>query len=138
MAEEPDENEGDEGILTPDELGVEDEEEVETLDENRFLVSTGPADDGPGIDDPADFDVSDDDRRASSSPPRPPLTALEEQYAVDLAVKADDSVDSARIASNNVVETFEELLLWYATQVDDSTPPEDVIEILLAESAFDR
>jgi len=137
MAEEPDENEGEEGILTPDELGVENEEEVETLDENRFLVSTGPADDSPGIDDPADFDVSDDDRRAGS-PPRPPLTALEEQYAVDLAVKADDSVDSARIASNNVVETFEELLRWYATQVDDSTPPEVVIDILLAESAFDR
>jgi hypothetical protein len=56
---------------------------------------------------------------------------------VDVAVKAEGTVDSTRIASNNVVEAFEELLVWYARQVDESTPPEEVIEILFAESRFD-
>ena len=138
MAEHPDETEGDEGILHPDELGVEDEEEVETLDENRFLVSTDDADGADStIDDPADFDLPEAEE-VDSSGPKAPLSAIKEHYGVDVAVKAEGTVDSTRIASNNVVETFEELLLWYARQVDESTPPEEVIEILLAESSFGR
>ena len=139
MVENPDETEGDEGILHPEDLGVEDEEEVEELDENRFLVSTdadGTAD--TTIDDPADFELPEEDERSESGAPKTPLSAIGEQYGVDVAVKAEGTVDSTRIASNNVVETFEELLLWYARQVDESTPPEDVIEILLAESSFGR
>ena len=139
MVEHSDETEGDEGILHPDELGVEDEEEVETLDENRFLVSTDAADGADStIDDPADFDRLEVDEGVDSKGPTTPLSAIGEHYGVDVAVKAEGTVDSTRIASNNVVETFEEMLLWYARQVDESTPPEEVIEILWAESGFER
>lgn len=42
-----------------------------------------------------------------------------------------------RVGSDSIVETFEETLVWYARQVDDSTPPEGVIRILLAEPDLD-
>jgi len=136
MVENPDETEGDEGILHPEDLGVEDEEEVEELDENRFLVSTDAESEADStIDDPADFELPEEDEMDASGP-RTPLSAIGEQYGVDVAVKAEGTVDSTRITSNNVVEAFEELLVWYARQVDESTPPEEVIEILLVESGF--
>jgi hypothetical protein len=130
--------EGTEGILNSDELGVEDEE-VEKIDENRFLVSTdseGPED--TTVEDPAYFEPIEEGDGPDADDPLPPLSAIGEQYGVDGAVKAEGTVDSTRIASNNAVETFEELLVWYARQVDESTPPEEVIEILWAESGFGR
>jgi hypothetical protein len=141
MGENPEDPEGEEGILHPEELGVEDEEKVEPLDENRFLVST----ESDSI--PASSDQAEDRDDASHSEAREvlgsggsttPLSAIDEHYGVDVDVKAEETVASTRIVSNNVVETFEELLLWYAHQVDDSTPPEEVIEILLAESEFEN
>jgi hypothetical protein len=36
--------------------------------------------------------------------------------------------------SNDVVTVFESLLLWYAQQVDENTPVEEVLGILLMES----
>jgi hypothetical protein len=68
---------------------------------------------------------------------RTPLAALGERYAVDVAAKVDGGVAETRIGSDSIVETFEETLLWYADQIDDSTPPEEVIRILLAESDLD-
>jgi hypothetical protein len=141
MVENPEDPDGEEGILHPEDLGVEDEEKVEPLDENRFLVST----DSDSIPDSPDPNEGQDDVRLSgaeevlgSGGSTPPLSAIDEHYGVDVDVKAEETVASTRIVSNNVVETFEELLLWYAHQVDDSTPPKEVIEILLAESSFDR
>jgi hypothetical protein len=140
MVENPEDPEGEEGILHPEDLGVEDEEKVEPLDENRFLVSTesDPIPESPDRDeDQDDVRHSEAEEVLGSGVSTTPLSAIDEYYGVDVDVKAEDTVASTRIVSNNVVETFEELLLWYAHQVDDSTPPKEVIEILLAESGFE-
>jgi hypothetical protein len=108
MVEKRDDTEGDEGILSPDELGVEDEEEVEEIDDNRFLVSTdseGPED--TTVEDPAYFEPIEEGDGPDADEPLPPLSAIGEQYGVDVAVKAEGTVDSTRIALNKVVETLE-------------------------------
>ncbi len=152
--------EPEEGVLEPDELEVERREEVQELGENRYIVSTDddegdddgrtrrdqePAPSGrtpptgpedrprPGAD-PASTELSEPTVPSGS---RTPLVAVGERYAVDIAAKVDGSVDDRRLGSDSIVETFEETLVWYARQVDDSTPPEEVIRILLAESDLD-
>jgi hypothetical protein len=103
-----------EGILSPDELGVEDEEEeVEEIDENRFLVS--PDSEGPEdttVENPAYFEPIEEGDRPDLDGPFPSLSAIGEQYGVDVAVKAEGTVDFTRTASIIVIETFEELLVW--------------------------
>ncbi|WP_129115110.1 DUF7500 family protein [Halegenticoccus tardaugens] len=55
-------------------------------------------------------------------------------YGFDATLKVDGSISRHRLVSNDVAATFETLLLWYARQVGDDTPPEKVLGILLAES----
>lgn len=150
MADRDEPAEPDEGVLEPDELEVERREEVREIGENRYIVSTDEEGEGDGRErrepetppaapenrprpgsDPAETELSEPTVPSGS---RTPLAAVGERYAVDIATKVDGSVDDSRIGSDSIVETFEETLLWYARQVDDSTPPEEVIRILLAES----
>jgi len=56
------------------------------------------------------------------------------RYAFDVTATFDDSVSQRRMASNDVVTIFESLMLWYAQQVDNDTPVEEIIGILLMES----
>lgn len=56
------------------------------------------------------------------------------RYAFDVTATFDGSVSQRRMASNDVVTIFESLLLWYAQQVDNNTPVEDIIGILMSES----
>lgn len=147
-------SESEESVLEPDELEVERREEVREIGENRYIVSTDEEDDGsqgtasheaetppptpenrprPGAD-PAETELSEPTVPSGS---RTPLVAVGERYAVDVAAKVDGSVEDTRIGSDSIVETFEETLVWYARQVDDSTPPEEVIRILLAESELE-
>lgn len=142
------------GVLDPDDLDVERREEVEPIGENRYVVSTdGDEDDGDGTEASTDTAPADShgEGRSPEGPARAgggsdhvapagsptPLAAVGERYAVDVAARVDGSVADTRIASDSIVETFEDLLLWYAEQVDESTPSEEVIRILLAESALD-
>jgi len=142
-----------EGVLEPDELEVEGREEVEPIGENRYVVSTdGESEGGKGSgssqSDRAESKTEQAPAPEPTSPPSSPdpgtstgpstpLAAVGERYAVDVAAKVDGGVADVRIGSDSIVETFEEMLLWYASQVDDSTPPEEVIRILLAESDLD-
>jgi hypothetical protein len=56
------------------------------------------------------------------------------RYAFDVTATFDNSVSQRRMASNDVVTIFESLMLWYAQQVDNDTPVEEIIGILLMES----
>lgn len=56
------------------------------------------------------------------------------QYTVDVTAKTDHGVASHSIASNDVSETFEELVRWYASQVAPDEDPADVVDVLLAAS----
>jgi len=56
------------------------------------------------------------------------------RYAFDVTATFDGTVSQRRMASNDVVTIFESLMLWYAQQVDNNTPVEDILGILLMES----
>ncbi len=56
------------------------------------------------------------------------------RYGFDITGTFDGSVSQRRMASNDVVTIFESLVLWYAQQVDSSTPVEEVLGILLMEA----
>lgn len=148
MGKRDDPEEPEDGVLEPEELDVERREEVREIGDNRYIVSTDEDGGGGGSSMPDSPDPSTDRRtrppedtpdpseRAPATEPTP-LAALDERYVVDLTAKVDAGVAETRIGSDSIVETFEETLLWYAEQIDDSTPPEEVIQILLAESNLD-
>jgi hypothetical protein len=135
MAEQPTREDPDQGVLNPEDLDVEDREEVDAIGENRFVVSTSeePLEDSPPLDEGHD-DESPEDPPDDSTQVEASLGAIREQYAVEMASKMERDVATTRIASDNIVEVFEEFMLWYASQLDDSTPPEEVLRILVAES----
>ena len=54
------------------------------------------------------------------------------QYGYDLTIDMEGNVKRTRAASNDIGNTLESMLLWYADQATDELPPERVIGILLA------
>ncbi len=56
------------------------------------------------------------------------------RYAFDVTATFDGTVSQRRMASNDVVTIFESLMLWYAQEVDNNTPVEEILGILLMES----
>jgi hypothetical protein len=150
MPQDPDDSVSDRGeVLTEEELDITRHDNVSKLDEGRFLVSTGDA-------------VSDDAARrradAVDATDRPTDTAdddgveqitemdvnawledyfngIDAQYGFHATAKFDDGVSRHQVVSNDVVTSFESLLIWYAQQVGGGTPVEDVLGILLAESS---
>jgi hypothetical protein len=56
------------------------------------------------------------------------------RYGFDVTAIFDGAVSQRRMASNDVVTIFESLILWYAQQIDNDTPVEEVLGILLMES----
>lgn len=130
MAEGADDEDG---VLTPEELDVTDDERVRELDDNRYFVSLdeGPT---PEIDAPGEPDATPADDPGLVAE----LDGVPETYGVALAAKTESGVEEYVTASNSVVETFERAVLWYASQVGDAdTPPEDVLRILVEESNLD-
>lgn len=152
-------NADDEGVLRPEDLSVDAEDAVTEIGENRYLVSTdeGPSSGGGAPDASSDHGVggagsgadtggaagadhSDDfEPPAPSSEPRreDPLASTRHQYGIAISAKTERGVSHATTASNNIVEVFEDVLVWYARQVDENTPPEEVLAILLDESDLD-
>jgi hypothetical protein len=56
------------------------------------------------------------------------------RYGFDVTAKFEGAVSQRRMVSNDVATTFESLLLWYAQQIDGTTPVEEVLGILIMES----
>jgi hypothetical protein len=56
------------------------------------------------------------------------------RYGFDVTGKFDGSVQHRQMVSNDVVTIFESLVLWYAQQIDSTTPVEEVLGILLMEA----
>jgi len=131
---------GEDGVLSPDDLDVSDREEVSELDDGRFVVSTeagrspSPRRPSPTLD--AD-DSPTPPETPESAPAEQSLSAIPERYATAIAAKTDSGVADEQFASNNIVDTFERTLRWYASRIDPEEPPEDVLRVLLAESDLD-
>ena len=56
------------------------------------------------------------------------------RYGFDVTASFEGNVSQRRMASNDVVTVFESLMLWYAQQVDNNTPVEEILGILLMEA----
>jgi hypothetical protein len=144
--DEPPEPEPDEGpVLAPEELEITEDEHVTEIDDGRFVVSP-------------DERPTDDPVAADASPPGPPEPTPEPEqppafdqaavhewladdvgdvssrYGFDVTATFDGTVAQRRLFSNDVVTSFESLVLWYAQQIDSDTPVEEVLGILLLES----
>lgn len=149
MSEGPDEPKPEEGkILSPEELDISDDEHVEQIDEGRYVVSPDVRTDStpqqPAQPQPA---PEPEPQEPPEPAPQPTLddasvhewltdnmAAGSSRYGFDVTAKFDGSVSQQRMVSNDIVTVFESLMLWYARQVDGSTPVEDVLGILLSES----
>jgi hypothetical protein len=137
-------------VLTEEELDLTRHDNVSELDDGRYVVSTGS---GPTSDeatearadarDPKDEILDDPD----DDPADPEITEMDvnawledhfrtvdAQYGFHATAKFDDGVSRHQVVSNDVVTSFESLLIWYAQHVGGGTPVEDVLGILLAES----
>jgi hypothetical protein len=62
------------------------------------------------------------------------FTATDSRYGFDVTATFDGSIEQRRMVSNDVVTIFESLVLWYAQQIDSTTPVEEVLGILLMEA----
>lgn len=146
-------------ILSPEELDIVEDEHVEQLDEDRFVVSPEARVDDRGATqasrpDPEPAETS--GRPTPTDTPAGPVpgggsgTELSEasvhdwlrasfeggasRYGFDVTATFDGSVSQRRMASNDVVTIFESLVVWYAQQIDTDTPVEEILGILLMES----
>ncbi len=62
------------------------------------------------------------------------MQAANSRYGFDITAAFDGGVSQQRMVSNDVVSIFENLVMWYAQQIDRNTPVEEVLGILLMEA----
>jgi hypothetical protein len=150
-------------VLSPNDLEITDNDEVEQIDEGRFVVSAGgspsvPENAGrsggsePGQQGGAGAGLpqgagagSDSLGGAAGGAMQSPeaarnlltreLERTPSRYGLDIVGRFDGDPARHRTTSDDVVATFEQLVLWYARQVSDGTPTEEVLEILLREAS---
>ena len=65
------------------------------------------------------------------------LTSTETAYGFDATVNIEGSVKRGRMSSDDVAETLEGLLRWYAEQTTDEMEPEAALGIILAGSTLE-
>ena len=138
-------------VLTEEELDLTRHDNVDELDDGRYVVSTG----GSTSDEATEAREQVREARKSldsssdgAADDEPEITEMEvnawledhfrevdAQYGFHATAKFDDGVSRHQVVSNDVVTSFESLLIWYAQHVGGGTPVEDVLGILLAESS---
>lgn len=62
------------------------------------------------------------------------LEHMDRSHAIDVLLKTDDGIVERRIAADDRITVFEELLTWYANTIDDDNAPATTISALLAEA----
>jgi len=155
MARGPDDRaENEDGrVLSPEELDITDDEHVAEIDDGRYVVSPNDPIDEGSIGAAASSDQRSPPPEPDTDPAEPQPAAepelsaesvhefLEDEfedagsrYGFDVTAKFDGSVNQRRMVSNDVVTIFESLVLWYAQQIDSTTPVEEVLGILLMEA----
>ncbi|WP_251343831.1 DUF7500 family protein [Haloplanus halophilus] len=148
MPSDSDDSVSDRGkVLTEEELDLTRHDDVDELDDGRYVVSTGgPTSEGAAEarDDAVDSAVPGSEADPESEPDISEMDVnrwledhfrgIDAQYGFHATAKFDDGVSRHQVVSNDVVTSFESLLIWYAQHVGGGTPVEEVLGILLAES----
>jgi hypothetical protein len=133
-------------VLTEEELDLTRHDNVSELDDGRYVVSTGsgPTSDEAtearenardALDDGSDHDETEITEMDVNAWLEDYFREADAQYGFHATAKFDDGVSRHQVVSNDVVTSFESLLIWYAQHVGGGTPVEDVLGILLAESS---
>lgn len=128
--------------LSPDDLDIEDQENVVQIEQDRYVIGT---DQRPNVPDDAEDAGSDEDvvDPAGSGELGSDMVKewleddLEEtsaRYGFHLTAKSDGAINHQQLFSEDVGTVFDGLLRWYAEQLTDETAVEDVLGILLTES----
>ena len=127
------------------------EESAEDSDDDTEQAPRGSGggddDDDTAEEPPAD---TDDDSEDAAEPPAveltqqtvsqflaESLTSTETAYGFDATVNIEGSVKRGRMSSDDVAETLEGLLRWYASQTTDEMEPEAALGIILAGSTLE-
>lgn len=114
-----------EEVLDPDDLELPDERVAE-IDDGRYVIDV--ADSASESSSPP-TDSSTDSRTSLRE-----LRQLADAYAVTAAVKTDRGVAETSIRSDDISETFESFVRWYAGRIDSSSSPEEVLAVLASAS----
>lgn len=133
-------------VLSPEELDITEDQHVVELDDGRYLISPN---------EPPDASAERSEIITADPPNQPPpstrarrsldndavhawmarrLEEADSRYGFDITAVFEGQVVHQELFSNDVITTFENLLVWYAQHVGGDTPVEDVLGILLAES----
>lgn len=146
MASDQGESDNDEGtVLSPEELDFTQDDSVEEIDEGRFVIS--PDESTPVPLDTSDESTDDESEDAAQDRSdeltadqvhewlRTDLERTSSKYGFDISAKFEEGVDQETLYSNDIVTTFENLLVWYAQRAGGDTPVEEVLGILLLEAS---
>lgn len=137
---------GDEGgILSPEELDIAEDENVVEIDEGRYVIS--PHDSTPSVPDNESSSSDPPESSVADPPGDPELTTsgvhewlrehvgdADAAYGFDVTAAFEDTVTRRELYSDDVVTTFEGLLVWYAQHAGGNTPVEEALGILLMEA----
>ncbi|AHG00420.1 flagella cluster protein [Halostagnicola larsenii XH-48] len=147
------------GVLSPDDLDISESPYVAEISDGRYVVSPNksppnvaqqeslatqsqsgrPSRSRGGRNEPADRAGTGgqiQSPEAARSVLADELDRLESRYAIDLISQFDGNTIRHRTASDDVVGTFDNLVLWYAQSVSQNTPTTRAISLLLARSEF--
>ncbi|MFC7228234.1 hypothetical protein N0B31_12535 [Salinirubellus salinus] len=128
--------EDEEGVLGPEELDIERSERAARLSDGRFVIAAD-ADESPDPPDPAEMG---DPPAAGDGPAG--TSALERVQDADtahgfvVAARFGDASSETSVFADDLGQVFRSLLLWYAAGVDPSSPPEEVLGVLLRASGL--
>jgi len=144
--------------LSPDELDIEEQKNVVSLDRARYVIGTDERPDvstddrgGAGAssgEDEAGVASEDRPEDARSADPAPrtvdsgavkkwledDLDSTSARYGFHITAKSDDTIGHQQMFSDDVGTVFDSILRWYAQQLTTETAAEDVLGILLTES----
>ena len=135
-------------ILSPEELDITEDQRVKQLEEGRFLITGEEGAPARTVDiDELEFGPEPStDEPPEAAPPTEldadavhgwladRLEAADSRYGFDITAVFEGEVVRQELFSNDVITTFENLLVWYAQHVGGDTPVEDVLGILIAQS----
>lgn len=144
------------GILSPDDLDISESPYVAEISDSRYVVSPNKSPPNVSQDEsleprtqstePARSETGRSDRSGPRGERRSPeaartvladeLERIESRYAIDLISRFDGNTIRHRTASDDVVGTFDNLVLWYAQSVSQNTPTTRAVSLLLAKSEF--
>lgn len=146
----------DDRVLSPDELDIEEQEEVAAIGEGRYVIGPDGPPNAPAEGELEDVDAGDQsadetpaaEQPQQQAPPEPQVTGRDvkewlgeeleshdAQYAYHIAAKYGDNVAHQQLATDDVGAAFDGLLVWYARQLAGSTSIDRALGILLGESS---